>query len=112
VEALGRWDAIPATINGMATAPARTGTRWALWQQRQHCGACGNGMPPYLPLCLVRTDVSNSLEPVKGHHGRLPPFYPRSRHCSGTRHAMMAGSLQESSGRPPTLQHSKSCSLA
>jgi hypothetical protein len=63
VEALGRWDAIPATVNGMAAAPARTGTRRALWQQRQHCGACGNGMPPYLPLCLVRTDVSNSLKP-------------------------------------------------
>jgi hypothetical protein len=62
VEALGRWDAIPATVNGMAAAPVRTGTRQALWQQLQHCEACGNGTPPYLPLCLVRTDVSNSLE--------------------------------------------------
>jgi hypothetical protein len=64
VEALGRWDAIPATVNGMATAPARTGARQALWQQLQRCGACWNGMPPYLPLCSVQTDVSNSLEPV------------------------------------------------
>jgi hypothetical protein len=64
VEALGRWDAIPATVNGMATAPARTNPRWALWQQPQRCGACGNGMPSYLPLCSVRTNVSNSLEPI------------------------------------------------
>jgi hypothetical protein len=64
VEALGQWDAIPATVNGMAAAPARTGARQALWQRLQHCGACGNGTPPYLPLYLVRTDVSNSLEPI------------------------------------------------
>jgi hypothetical protein len=62
VEALGRWDAIPATVNGMAAVPARTTTRRALWQQLQHCGAYGNGTPPYLTLRLVRTDVSNSLE--------------------------------------------------
>jgi hypothetical protein len=38
VEALGRWDAIPATVNGMAAAPARTNhtpgavaTTLALW---------------------------------------------------------------------------------
>jgi hypothetical protein len=64
VEALGWWDAIPATVNSMAAAPAHTGARQALWQQLQHCGACGNGTPPYLPLCLVRTDVNNSLEPI------------------------------------------------
>jgi hypothetical protein len=64
VEALGRWDAIPATVNGMAAAPASTNPRWALWQQPQRCGACGNGMPPYLPLCSVRTNVSNSLESI------------------------------------------------
>jgi hypothetical protein len=61
VKALGRWNAIPAIINGMAAAPARTSARQALWQQLQHCGACGNGVPPYLPLCSVRTDVSNPL---------------------------------------------------
>jgi hypothetical protein len=58
VKALGRRDAIPATVNGMAAAPARTNPRWALWQRPQRCGAYGNGTPPYLPLCLVRTDVS------------------------------------------------------
>jgi hypothetical protein len=64
VEALGWWDAIPATANGMAAAPARTNhtpgavaTALAQWSVR-------NGTPPYLPLCLVRTDVSNSLKPV------------------------------------------------
>jgi hypothetical protein len=63
VEALGWWDAIPATVSGMAAAPASTGARQALWQQLQHCGACRNGTPPYLPLRLVQTDVSNPLEP-------------------------------------------------
>jgi hypothetical protein len=64
VETLGRWDAIPATVNGMAAAPTSTGARQALWQQLQHCGARGNGMPPYLPLYPVRTDVSDSLKPI------------------------------------------------
>jgi hypothetical protein len=62
VEALGRRGAIPATVNGMAAAPARTNPRRALWQQLQRCGACGDGTPPYLPLCPVRTDAINSLE--------------------------------------------------
>jgi hypothetical protein len=64
VEALGRWDAIPATVNGMAAAPAITGTRQVLWQRLQQCGARGNGILPYLPLYPVRTDVSDSLEPI------------------------------------------------
>jgi hypothetical protein len=64
VEALGRWDAIPATVNGMAAALASAGARQALWQRLQHCGARGNGMPPYLLLYPVRTDVSNSLGPI------------------------------------------------
>jgi hypothetical protein len=64
VKALGRWNAIPATINGMAAAPTRTSARQALWQQLQHCEACGNGVPPYPPLCFVRTNVSDPLEPV------------------------------------------------
>jgi hypothetical protein len=64
VEALGRWDAIPATVNSMAAAPARTGARQALLQQLQHCGARGNGTSPYLLLYPVRTDVSDSLEPI------------------------------------------------
>jgi hypothetical protein len=64
VKALGWWDAIPATVNGMAAAPARTNSRWALWRQPQRCVAYGNGTPPYLPLCPVRTDVNNSLEPI------------------------------------------------
>jgi hypothetical protein len=64
VEVLGRWNAIPATVDGMAAAPARTGARQALWQRPQHCGACGDGTPPYPPLYLVRTDVSDSLEPI------------------------------------------------
>jgi hypothetical protein len=63
VEALGRWDAIPATVDSMAAAPASTGARQALLQQLQHCEACGNGTPPYLPLCLLRTNISSSLEP-------------------------------------------------
>jgi hypothetical protein len=56
--------AIPATVNGMAAAPARTNPRQALWQQLRRCGACGIGTSPYLPLCPVRTDVSSPLEPV------------------------------------------------
>jgi hypothetical protein len=64
MEALGRWGAIPATVNGMAAAPARMNPRRALWQQLRRCGACGNGTPPYMPLCPVRTNVSNSLEPA------------------------------------------------
>jgi hypothetical protein len=63
-EALGRRGTIPATVNGMVVAPARTNPRRALWQQLRRCGAYGNGMLPYPPLCPVRTDVSNSLEPV------------------------------------------------
>jgi hypothetical protein len=64
MKALGRWDAIPATVNGMAAALARTNPRWALWRQPQRCGAYGNGTPPYLPLCPVQTDVSSSPEPA------------------------------------------------
>jgi hypothetical protein len=64
VETLGRWDTIPATVNGMAAAPASTGARQALWQRLQHCGVRGNGMPPYLLLYLVRTNVNDSLEPI------------------------------------------------
>jgi hypothetical protein len=75
----------PCHCYGMATAPARTGARQTLWQRLRHCGACGNGTPPYLPLCSVRADVNSSLEPIRRHHSRPPPFYPRSRHCSGTR---------------------------
>jgi hypothetical protein len=75
----------PCHCYGMAAAPARTGARQALWQRLQHCGACGNGTPPYLSLCSVRADVSSSLEPIRRHHSHPPPFYPRSRHCSGTR---------------------------
>jgi hypothetical protein len=54
----------PCHCYGMAAAPARTGARQVLWQRLQHCGACGNGTPPYLPLCSVRADVSDSLEPI------------------------------------------------
>jgi hypothetical protein len=61
---LGRWEAIPATVNGVAAALARTTPRRALWQQLRHCDACGNGTLPYLPLCPVRIDISNSLEPA------------------------------------------------
>jgi hypothetical protein len=75
----------PCHCYGMAAAPARTGARQALWQWLQRCGACGNGTPPYLSLCSVRADISSSLEPIRSHHSHPPPFYPRSRHCSGTR---------------------------
>jgi hypothetical protein len=54
----------PCHCYGMAATPARTGAHQALWQRLQHCGACGNGTPPYLPLCSVRADVSDSLEPI------------------------------------------------
>jgi hypothetical protein len=64
VRALGWWNAISATVNSMAAVPARTSARQALWQQLQHCEACGNGVPPYPPLCSVRTNVSDPLEPV------------------------------------------------
>jgi hypothetical protein len=62
VEALGRRGAIPATVNGMAAAPAHTNPRRAMWQQLRRCGVSRNGALPYLPLCPVRTDISNSLE--------------------------------------------------
>jgi hypothetical protein len=75
----------PRHCYGMAAAPTRTGARQALWQQLPHCEACGNGVPPYLRLYLVRTYVSSSLEPIRRHHSHPPPFYPRSRYCSGTR---------------------------
>jgi hypothetical protein len=75
----------PCHCYGMAAAPARTGARQALWQRFQHRGTCGNGTPPYWPLCSVRADVSSSLEPIRRHHSRPPPFYPRTRRCSGTR---------------------------
>jgi hypothetical protein len=88
----------PCHCYGKAAAPARTGARQALWQQLQHCGACGNGTPPYLRLYLVRTDVSDSLESIRRHYSRPPLSYPRTRHCSGTRRVMMAGSLQDRLG--------------
>jgi hypothetical protein len=75
----------PCHCYGMAAASARTGACQALWQRLGHCGACGNGTPPYSPLCSVQADVSSSLEPIRRHHSHPPPFYPRSRHCSGTR---------------------------
>jgi hypothetical protein len=105
-KALGRRGAIPATVNGMVAAPARTNPRRAPWQQLRRCGACRNGTPPYLPLYLVRIDVSNPLEPAWRHHDRPLHSYPRSYHCSGTRCTMMAGSRQGPSRRPPTLRHS------
>jgi hypothetical protein len=60
---LGRRSTIPATVNGMVAAPARTIPRRALWQQLWRCGARGDGTLPYLPLRPVRTDVSNSSNP-------------------------------------------------
>jgi hypothetical protein len=101
----------PCHCHGMAAAPARTGARQALWQQLPHCGACGNVTLPYLRLYLVRTDVSNSLEPIRRHYSRPPLSCPRGCHCSGTRCAMMARSLPGSPGRPPILQYSTSRSL-
>jgi hypothetical protein len=76
---------LPCHCYGMAAAPARTGARQSLWQGFWRCGAYGNGTSPCLPLCLVRTDVSSSLEPIRRHPRYPPPFYPRSRYCSGTR---------------------------
>jgi ferredoxin len=54
VEALGRRGAIPATVNGMVAAPARTNPRRALWQQLLRCGACGTGR--CLTCHCARTD--------------------------------------------------------
>jgi hypothetical protein len=75
----------PCHCYGMAAAPARAGARQALYQRLQHCGTYWDGTPFYLLLYPVRTDVSGSLEPIRRHHSHPPPFYPRSRHCAGTR---------------------------
>jgi hypothetical protein len=60
VEALGRWDAIPATVNGMAAAPARTNhtpgavaTALALWGVREWGAA--------LPATVPRTNRRQQL---------------------------------------------------
>jgi hypothetical protein len=60
VEALGRWNAIPATVNGMAAAPARTNhapgavaTALALWSVRERDAA--------LPATVPRTDRRQQL---------------------------------------------------
>jgi hypothetical protein len=60
VEALGRWDAIPATVNGMAAVPARTNhtpgavaTALALWSVRERNAA--------LPATVPRTDRRQQL---------------------------------------------------
>jgi hypothetical protein len=60
VEALGRWDAIPATVNSMAAVPARTSPRPdavatapALWSVRERDAA--------LPATVPRTDRRQQL---------------------------------------------------
>jgi hypothetical protein len=68
----------PCYCYGMAAAPARTGARQALWQRLQHRGTCWEGTPFYLLLYSVRANVSSSLEPIRRHHHRPPPFYPRT----------------------------------
>jgi hypothetical protein len=103
-------DRHPRHCNSMAAVPARAGARQALLQPLQHCEARWERTPFYLLLCPVQANVSTSL---KAYQGMSPPsaaLLPSNRHCSGTRQAIMAISLRRSSGRPPTLQRSTTCS--
>jgi hypothetical protein len=92
VEALGRWDAIPATANGMAAAPARTNhtlgavaTALAPWSVRELDAALPATVPrtdrrQQLPrACLKTSQPSAALLPSKpplfgykiSHDGRI-----------------------------------------
>jgi hypothetical protein len=75
----------PCHCYSMAAVPARAGARQALWQQLQHCEACWNGTPPYLPLYSVRASVSSSLEAYQKISLPSASLLPSNRHSSGTR---------------------------
>jgi hypothetical protein len=87
VEALGRWDAIPATVNGMAAAPARTNhtpgavaTALALWSVWERDAA--------LPATVPRTGRRQQLprarlkasQPSAAFLPSKPPFGYKIRH--------------------------------
>jgi hypothetical protein len=65
VEALGQWNAIPATANGMAAAPARTNhtpdavaTALALWSVRERDAALPATVPTSATLSSLSKDIT------------------------------------------------------
>jgi hypothetical protein len=78
------------TPDAVATTPA-------LWSAQERDAT--------LPATMPRTDRRQQL-PRAYLKASQPSaaLHPRSRYCSGTRYAMMTGSLQGSPGRTPTLQ--------
>jgi hypothetical protein len=85
-----------------AAAPMLAAPRRALLQLLRRCEARGDGAPPRLPLYPARIAVNGFVKPFRRCHGQPLRPYPRSCHCSGTRHAMMTRSWQGPSRRPPT----------
>jgi hypothetical protein len=84
---------------------------------RRHPGRCsaipnvvgvrGDKTPPRLLLCALQPPVSCTLESEYGRqlNKKFPHHHPRSRSWTDTGHATMPYKIQDSPGRPSTLQH-------
>jgi hypothetical protein len=79
VKALGRWDAIPATVNGMATAPARTNrtpgavaTVLAQWSARER----GVALPATVPYTDRRQQLPRARLKASQPSAALLPSKP------------------------------------